>query len=63
MEMAVILIPDGNIKSLHAEINGLGVDRNELTRVWKSEARFVVVGANEFWISQQTDIFNIFLKI
>jgi hypothetical protein len=46
--MAVILIPDGNIKSLHAEINGLGVDRNEFTRVWNPESRFVVVGANEF---------------
>jgi len=46
--MAVILIPDGNIKSLHAEINGLGVERNEFTRVWNPESRFVVVGANEF---------------
>ena len=48
IEMAVILTPGGNIKSSHAEINGIGVDRNEFTRDWKSEARFVVVGANEF---------------
>ena len=46
--MTVILTPDGNIKTLRAEINGFGVDRNEFTRVWNSEARFVVVGANKF---------------
>ena len=42
----IIVIPDGNIKSLHREINGLCVDRNEFTRVWKTEARFF------FWLEQ-----------
>jgi hypothetical protein len=57
----IILIPDGDIESLQAEIAGLAVGRdNEFTRLWDSEARFVVAGANEFSKSQQTEIF--FLK-
>ena len=55
----IILIPDGNIESFHAEMIGLYLDRkNKFTRLWNSEARFVVAGANEFSMSQQTDIFN-----
>ena len=56
----IILIPDGNIKSLHREIHGLGVERNKYKRLWNSEARFVVAGANQFSISQQRDIFDYF---
>ena len=54
----IILIPDGNIKSLQGEINGLAFERTKYTRLWNSEARFVVAGANEFSMSQQTDIFD-----
>jgi len=55
----IILTPDGNIDSLHAEISGLTVDRKkEFTKIWSSESRFVVARANEFSKSQQTDIFD-----
>jgi len=44
----IILIPDGNIKYLHAEILALSLDRKgKFTRIWNSEARFVVERANE----------------
>ena len=56
--MVVILIPDGNIKSFKAEINGLAKCRGKFTRFWNSEARFVVVGAIKFSLSQHTDIFD-----
>jgi len=43
----IILIPDGNIESIDAEIAGLIFDRKgEFTQLWNSEARFVVAGAN-----------------
>ena len=58
----IILIPDGDIKSLEAEINGLAFERTKFTRLWNSEARFVVAGANEFSKLQQTDIFNYLSK-
>jgi len=59
----IILIPDGNIESIDAEILGLSLDRkNEFSRIWNSEARFVVAGANEFSLSQQTNIFDYFSK-
>jgi hypothetical protein len=59
----IILIPDGNIKSLWAEINGLGLDgEHKFTRIWNSEARFVVAGEDEFSMSQKPDIFNYFSK-
>jgi hypothetical protein len=59
----IILIPDGNIKSLKAEIEGLvkGQD-NKFTRIWNSEARFVMAGASTFSMSTQTDIFDYFSK-
>jgi hypothetical protein len=59
----IILIPDGNLKSLHDEIYGLVLDQNKFTRLWNSEARFVVAGANEFSMLQQTDIFEFFSKL
>jgi hypothetical protein len=49
----IILIPNGNIKSLEAEINGLAFERTEFTRLWSSKARFFVAGANEFSTLQQ----------
>jgi hypothetical protein len=59
----IIIIPDGNLRSLQTEIFGLALGLgNTLTRIWNSEARFVVAGANEFSISQQTDIFDLFSK-
>jgi hypothetical protein len=44
----IILIPDGNIKRLEAEINVLALNQTKFTRLWNYEARFVVAGANEF---------------
>jgi len=59
----IILIPDGNIKSLKAEILGLAEGRKyKFTRFWNSEARFVVAGANQFSMSQQTNILDYFSK-
>jgi len=59
----IILIPDGNISSLAAEISGLGIESFRYTRLWNSEARFVVAGANEFSMSQQKAIFHFFSKL
>jgi len=59
----IILIPDGNITSLITEIIGLALDKTKFTRLWNSEARFVVVGANEFSMLQQTEIFNFLSKL
>ena len=59
----VILIPDGNIKIFKAEINGLAEGPHGYTRLWNSEARFVVAGANEFSMSQQMEIFDFFSKL
>ena len=60
----IILIPDGDFKYFHDEIFGLIVGRkNESTRFWNSEARFVVAGANEFSMTQQRQIFEYFSKL
>jgi hypothetical protein len=57
----IILIPDGNIKSFQVEFNGLAEGRNnKFTSLWNSKTRFVVAGANEFPMLQQTDIINYF---
>jgi hypothetical protein len=57
------LIPDGNLTSLKAELNGLALGRqNNFIKIWNSEARFVVAGVNEFSMSQQTDIFDYLSK-
>jgi hypothetical protein len=58
----ILLIPDGNIEILKNENLGLLVVRNKFTRLWNSEARFVVAGVNEFSVSQQTEIFEFFSK-
>jgi hypothetical protein len=36
--------------------------KNEFKRFWNFEARFVVAGANEFSMSQKTEIFNFLSK-
>jgi hypothetical protein len=59
----IILMPDGNIKSLKAEISGLALEEFKLTQLCNSEARFVVAGANEFSLSQQTDVFHFLSKL
>ena len=59
----IILIPDGNLESLKAEVIGLVLGQYKFYRVWNSESRFVVAGANEFSTSQQTAIFHYFSKL
>jgi len=57
----IILVPHGNIKSINAEIAGLIKDRKkEFTKLWNSEAQFVVAGANEFSWLHQMIIFEYF---
>jgi hypothetical protein len=59
----IILIPDGNIKSLMAVINRLALGGgNTFTRIRNSESRFVVAGANEFSMLQLRDILDYFSK-
>jgi hypothetical protein len=59
----IILIQDGNFSSFMDEFDGIAVGRNQFTRrFWNSESRFVVAGASEFSMSQQTDIFDYFSK-
>ena len=59
----IILTPDGNFKSFQVEIDGLAQEGEyKFTRLWNSEARFVVAGANEFSMLQQTDIFHYLSK-
>jgi hypothetical protein len=60
----IILIPDGNITNLEAEMRGLVTDRRKyFTRIWNSEARFVVASASEFSMLQQTEILDYFSKL
>ena len=59
----IILLPDGNMEGFKAEIKTLVEQRFRNTRLWNSEARFIVAGANEFSMSQQIDIFDIFSKL
>jgi len=44
----IIWIPDGNINRFRAEFIGLAKGRSKFRRIWDSEARFVVAGANEY---------------
>jgi hypothetical protein len=59
----IILIPDGNIKSFEAEIEGLAVGRDKVTSFWNYDARFVAAGANDFSMSQQKTIFDYFSQL
>ena len=57
----IILIPDGDLKSFKAEIIWLPEGQKHRFKIfWNSEARFPVAGANEYSMSQQTDIFDYF---
>jgi len=59
----IILIPDGNFKSFQVEINGIAQEGEyKFKRLWNSEARFVVAGANKFSMSQKTAIFDYLSK-
>ena len=58
----IILMPNGNFNSFKAEMTGLAEGRVKFTRFWNSETRFVVAGANEFSMLQQTEIFDYFSK-
>jgi len=60
----ITLIPDGDFKSFQVEINGL-VQEGEynFTRLWNSESRFVVAGANNYSMLQQTAIFDYFSQL
>ena len=54
----IILITDGNLKSFKVGIIGLPDGKeHSFTRFWNSDFGFVVVGANEFTMSKQTDLF------
>jgi hypothetical protein len=60
----IILIRDGDYKSLQFKNNGLAQEREyNFTRLWNSESRFVVAGANTFPMLQQTAIFDYFSKL
>ena len=50
------------ISRLADEIKVLAVGRNLFTRLWNSEARFVVAGTIEFAKSEQNKIFDYFSK-
>jgi hypothetical protein len=58
----IILTTDGNIENVKTQINGLVQDGTKSTRLWNSEVRFVVAGANELSMQQQIDIFDYLLK-
>ena len=53
----------GISRVLKNESIGLPLVRNEYTRFWNSEARFVVAGANEFSMQQLMYIFHYFSKL
>jgi len=54
----IILIQDMNFTNFRIEMNRLANEQFRYRRLWNSEARFVVAGANEFSMSQKTAIFN-----
>ena len=59
----LILIPDGNIKSFQVEFNGLAQEGEyNFIRKLNSESLFVVAGANNYTMQQQTNIFDYFSK-
>jgi hypothetical protein len=59
----IILIPDEDLKSFQVEFLGLVLGRDKFKRLWSSEARFVIAGANELSTSTQMDIFDFFSKL
>jgi len=59
----IILIPDGKYESVETEIYGLAFGQYKFNRIWKTESRFVVAGANEISLSQQRNIFHSLSKL
>jgi hypothetical protein len=57
-ESYIILIPDGDILFFHVKF--LSLIKYKIPRLWNSEVRFVVAGANELSMSQQKKIFETF---
>jgi hypothetical protein len=58
----ILLTIGGNIKGLNVGIIGLFEGRDKFTYLWNIKPRFLVAGANEFSMSQQSDIFHFFSK-
>jgi hypothetical protein len=58
----MILIPDGNIEELRAEFVGLVSAQGTFKRLWNSDAKFVLAGANDFTMWQQMAIFKYFSR-
>jgi len=57
----IILIPDGNIEIIVAQLLGLLLGgKSEFTQIWISDAWFVLAGANEISMSQKSDVFDYF---
>jgi hypothetical protein len=56
----IMLIPDGSFKRFKAGFLGLALREENFTRLWSSEARFVVAGTNEFPVSVQKEILELF---
>jgi hypothetical protein len=59
----IIFISSGNIKILKYEIKWPVLNRTEFRRNWNSEARFCVVGANEYSLSQNIEIIEVFSNL
>jgi hypothetical protein len=60
----IILIPDGDFKSFQVQINGLIQEgKYNFRRLWNSETRFVVAGANMYSKLHQTAIFDYFSQL
>jgi len=59
----ILLMHDGNMKSLEAEMYRLAIYQIKFRRLWNSETRFVVVGTSEFSMSQQRNIFHHLSKL
>jgi hypothetical protein len=60
----IILIPDGNIKIFQVGINGLFQEgQHNFTRLWNSESRFALAGANKYSKLQQTTINDYFSSL
>jgi len=54
----ILLMEDGNIASLMAEIYRLAIYQIKFRTLWNSETRFVVAGTSKISMSQQRNIFN-----
>ena len=63
-DICIILITDRDIKTFQFEVNGLFQEgQYNFTSLWNSESRFVVAGANNYSMLQQTAIFDYFSQL